>query len=308
MSVKNKKIAILGSQTPLGTELAKELIFRGADLIIIDENKETQKLTAEIEQFRPEIYINARLKNEGLSKHKQSPFSLMNDVITNELALSEILLSAGVRRIVNILPNCIYPQESQIPLEEHTLNTGPCEETVSYYAASKKLLYQQSLAARKELEVTTLNFITTAYFGPGDNFGPDAQVVPSLIKRFVTAKHEQRDSVEIWGTGKATRDFIYIRDLVCLIIDNLDTESLEPINLSFGSEIPIRELASLIQKHTKFQGKISWDSSKPEGSLRKALSSDKMRSLLQISQKTLLETALLETIEWYENEFRNKNP
>lgn len=292
-----KYLYIIGAETPLGIYFKKNLPQEYVDI------SQDEKPGVCVDYL-----INLRLKNVGLGGHKIKPFDFIADNLEHELSvIDRIVRTTKVKKIINILPNCIYPENEKQLLVEEDLWSGKCEEIVSYYAYSKKLLIHQSLAIEKQLSIDVQNFIVAAYYGPYDNFGGDSQVIPSLINKVLNAKESNLASIDVWGSGKAIREFIYVDDLAKMIINNLDSSAGSiPINLSRQAETTINDLVNILKELIGYQGKIIWDPSKPEGVLRKVLSAkighEKLN--LNLSHVTSLKEGLQKTIEWYKNEYQ----
>src|SRR6185503_10484326 len=215
--------------------------------------------------------------------------------------LMEHARRAGVRRFVGVGTICSYPKLTPVPFREEELWNGYPEETNAPYGLAKKMLLVQSQAYRQEYGYDAVNVLLVNLYGPGDNFDPEtSHVIPALIRKCVEAAEKGVPSLEVWGTGKATREFLYVEDAAEAIVRASErlTDS-EPVNLGAGREISIRALAEKIAALCGYQGKLVWDPSKPDGQPRRSLDVTRAEKLLGWTAETKLDEGLLRTIEWY---------
>jgi GDP-L-fucose synthase len=207
----------------------------------------------------------------------------------------------GVSKLVAVSSACAYPKQAPIPFREEHLWNGYPEDSNGPYGIAKRLLVLLAQTYRMQYGLNAISIIPTNLYGPGDNFDPDsAHVLPALIRKFVEATENGSDHVVVWGTGRATRDFLYVEDCAEGIV--LATERYnksDPVNLGTGSEVTIRELAEVIARLTRFRGRIVWDSTQPEGQPRRVLDTSLAQREFGFTARTPLEVGLRKTIQWF---------
>ena len=196
---------------------------------------------------------------------------------------------------------CAYPKFTPVPFNEDNLWDGYPEETNAPYGLAKKMLLVQSQAYRQQYGFNSIYLLPVNLYGPGDNFNPaSSHVIPALIKKFTDAKQDKKPFVDVWGTGQASREFLYVDDAARGII--LATEMYskpEPVNLGSGSEITIRDLVLLIQSLTGYSGKIRWDTTKPDGQPKRRLDVSRAKQEFGFTTEMPFREGLKRTIEWY---------
>jgi len=196
---------------------------------------------------------------------------------------------------------CCYPKYTPVPFKEENLWDGYPEETNAPYGLAKKMLLVQSQAYRQQYGFNSIFLMPVNLYGPGDNFDPkSSHVIPALIKKCIDAKENNDDHITVWGTGNASREFLYVEDVAKAII--LATEKYnkpDPVNFGAGFEIKIKDLVELIAKITEFKGKIVWDKTKPDGQPRRMLNTSRVEEEFGFKAKTGFEEGLKKAIEWY---------
>jgi GDP-L-fucose synthase len=197
---------------------------------------------------------------------------------------------------------CSYPKFTPVPFHEDDLWNGYPEETNAPYGVAKKMLLVQGQAYRQQYGFDVIHLIPVNLYGPGDNFDPaSSHVIPALIKKAVDARDAGHAYIEVWGTGSASREFLYVDDAAEGIVLGAERyDGAEPVNLGVGREITIRELVELIVRLTGFHGDVRWDASKPDGQPRRALDTSRAHELFDFAAKTSFEDGLRRTIAWYE--------
>jgi GDP-L-fucose synthase len=205
---------------------------------------------------------------------------------------------------------CAYPKLAPVPFKEEHLWAGYPEETNAPYGFAKKMLLVQAQAYRQQYGFNAIYLLSINLYGPRDNFAPaSSHVIPALIKKCVDAIEEGRDEIEVWGTGSASREFLYVEDAAEGIV--LATEKYdrpEPVNIGSGVEIAIRDLVTLIAELTGFDGRIVWDATKPDGQPRRCLDTSRAQKEFAFKAKTELREGLRWTIEWYLDQRRRARP
>ena len=215
--------------------------------------------------------------------------------------LMEVARQTGVSKFVAVGTICAYPKFTPVPFKEENLWDGYPEETNAPYGLAKKMLLVQSQAYRQQYGFNSIYLLPVNLYGPADNFDPHtSHVIPAIIRKCIEAIRENRNEIVLWGTGNPTREFLYVDDAAEAIL--LAAEKYnegDPVNLGSGQEISIRDLAYMISDLTGFQGKIVWDSSKPDGQPRRRLDIGRAHELFGFRASTPLKTGIRQTIDWY---------
>jgi len=313
INLKEKKILITGAHGFLGNQLVKNLTEkRGVP-------KENLYLpTAQELDLRKwencqksvkgqDVVIHLAAKVGGIGLNQEKPGELFYDNIIMGVQLIEAARQAGVEKTVIIGTVCSYPKFTPVPFKEENLWLGYPEETNAPYGLAKKMLLVQSQAYRQQYGFNSIYLMPVNMYGPGDNFDPrSSHVISALIKKVYDAQKEGKDYIEAWGTGKATREFLYVGDGAEGIASATENyEKPDPVNLGSGMEISIKDLAELICKLMDFKGEIRWDASKPDGQPKRCLSTLKAEKEFGFKAKTDFKEGLKRTIEWYrENPFK----
>lgn len=248
-----------------------------------------------------DIVIHLAAKVGGIGFNREYPATLFYDNSIMGIQLMEAARYEGVEKFVAIGTVCAYPKFTHVPFKEEDLWDGYPEETNAPYGLAKKMLLVQAQAYRKQYGFNAIYLLPVNLYGPRDNFHPEhSHVIPALIKKMVDAKFEGKKDVVIWGTGKPSREFLYVEDAAeGILLATEKYEKADPVNLGTGMETPIKELVSLIMELTEYEGKILWDTSKPDGQPRRCLETSKAKKEFGFEAKTNLKEGLRKTIEWY---------
>jgi GDP-L-fucose synthase len=304
----DKKILVTGGAGFLGSFVVEKLINeRNVDTenIRIPRSRDLdlriwENCVEAVEDMDIVIHLAARVG--GIGFNKKYPATLFYDNAMMGIQLMEAARQEGVEKFVAIGTVCGYPKYTQVPFKEEDFWGGYPEETNAAYGIAKKLLLVQAQAYREQYGFSAIYLLPVNLYGPRDNFDPErSHVVAALTKKMVDAKLNGRNEVVVWGTGKASREFLYVEDAAEGIV--LATEKYDkpdPVNIGAGKEIKISELVSLIVELTRYKGKILWDSSKPDGQPRRCLDTSKARTEFGFEAKTSFKEGLQKTIEWYE--------
>jgi GDP-L-fucose synthase len=248
-----------------------------------------------------DIVIHLAAKVGGIGFNEENPATLFYDNAIMGIQLIDAARCEGVQKLVVIGTVCAYPKFTTVPFREEDLWNGYPEETNAPYGIAKKILLVQAQAYRQQYGFKAIYLLPVNLYGPGDNFDPkSSHVIPALIKKMVDAKLEGKNEIVVWGTGNASREFLYVDDAaegILLATEKYDKP--EPINLGAGREILIRELVELIAKLVGYDGRISWDRSKPDGQPRRCLDTNKAKREFGFEAKTKLKDGLRKTIDWY---------
>jgi nucleoside-diphosphate-sugar epimerase len=251
---------------------------------------------------RPDVVIHLAAVVGGIGANRENPGRFFYENAIMGIELIEASRLAGVDKFVTIGTVCAYPKFTPVPFHEDDIWDGYPEETNAPYGLAKKMLLVQGQAYRAQYGMNVIYLIPVNLYGPGDNFDPNSShVIPALIKKCVDAREAGDPFIEVWGTGSASREFLYVDDAaegIALGADRYDGE--DPVNLGVGHEITIRELVETIVRLTRFEGELRWDASKPDGQPRRALDTSRARERFGFVAATSFEDGLRATIEWYE--------
>lgn len=251
-----------------------------------------------------EIVIHLAANVGGIGYNREFPATLYDDNILMGTFMMMAARAAGVKKYVALATICAYPKFTPVPFKEEDLWNGYPEETNAPYGLAKKMQLVQSQAYRSQYKFNSICLFPVNLYGPGDNFDPkSSHVIPALIKKFVDAEKNSDNEVVVWGTGTASREFLYVEDAASGIIQATEKyDKSDPVNLGAGFEITIKDLADLIKKHTGFKGKIVWDKTKPNGQPRRMLDTTRAKKEFDFEAVTSFDVGLKKTIEWYKNQ------
>jgi len=298
-------ILITGGSGFLGKHVTKLLsdnitIPRSAEYDLTKESH-VKKL---LNDKKPNIIIHLAAAVGGIGINQQKPGTFFYKNLMMGTLLLENARTHNVEKFIAVGTICAYPKHTPIPFKESDLWNGYPEETNAPYGLAKKMMLVQSQSYREEFGYNSIYLLPVNLYGPGDNFNPkSSHVIPAIIKKCVDAKRQNARSITCWGTGNATREFLYVEDAARAII--LATEkynSSEPMNIGSGKEISIKNLVELIAELSGYDGQIIWDKSKPDGQPRRCLDTTKAKEEIGFVAKTDFKVGLKKTIDWYENE------
>jgi len=238
----------------------------------------------------------------GIGYNRKYPGKVFySNMMMNTLTM-EYARRAGVKKFIGIGSVCSYPKFSPVPFKEDDLWNGYPEETNATYGLAKKMMLVQGQAYRQEFDFNAIHLLMINLFGPGDNFDlENSHVIAALIREFLEAKETNQPEVEAWGTGKASREFLYVEDAAkAIVLAASDYNQPEPVNIGAGCETTIKDLMELIVKLTGYKGKVVWNTSKPDGQPRRCLETSRAAKF-GFKSETSLEIGLKKTIDWYLN-------
>lgn len=238
----------------------------------------------------------------GIGANKKNPGRYFYDNAVMGIELIEQARQYDVDKMTILGTICAYPKHTPVPFSEEDLFDGYPEETNAPYGIAKKALLTQSRAYRKQWNFNSIYLLPVNLYGPRDDFDLEtSHVIPAIIRKCIEARERGDDSITAWGTGKPTREFLYVKDAAEGILDATERyNSSDPVNLGSGEEISIRELVETISEETGFGGTIKWDTSKPDGQPRRKLDTSRAKERLGWEAETGFREGLRETINWYE--------
>lgn len=301
-----KRITVTGGAGFLGSHVVSKLRESGSQNIFVPRSKDydlvdNNDVKRLYRDARPDIVIHLAGRVGGIGANKQNPGKFFYDNLMMGVQMMEQGRLAGIEKFVAIGTICAYPKFTPVPFKEKDLWNGYPEETNAPYGLAKKMLLVQAQAYRQQYGFNAIYLLPVNLYGPGDNFDPDkSHVIPALIKKCLDAIESGKQEVVVWGTGKPTREFLYVEDAAeAIVLATQKYDKPEPVNIGSGFEISIKELANLIARLTGFKGRIVWDTTKPDGQPRRRLDTSKAEIEFGFKAKTKFEEGLRRTIEWY---------
>jgi GDP-L-fucose synthase len=305
-SLQGKRIAVTGGGGFLGSVVVAKLRERGCkDIFVVRKRDYDLVKASDVERLyadaRPEVVIHLAAVVGGIGANRENPGRYFYENIMMGVQLIEGARLNRVEKFIQIGTICAYPKFTPVPFKEDDLWNGYPEETNAPYGVAKKALLVQCQAYRDQYGFNGIYLLPVNLYGPKDNFDPNtSHVIPALIKKFLVAEERGEPEVEVWGTGAATREFLYVDDAaegIVLAAEKYDGR--EPVNLGSGMEISIKELAELIKRETGYKGRLVWDTSKPDGQPRRALDVTRAEELFGFKARVDFVEGLRRTIEWY---------
>lgn len=302
----DKKVMVTGGAGFLGLHLVRKLKERGCRDIFVPRSAHYDLVSMEgveraYEDADPQIVIHLAAVCGGIQDNSKRPGTHFYNNLMMGVQAMEVGRRRGIEKFVALGTVCAYPKFAPIPFDEDDLWDGYPEETNAAYGLAKKMYLVQSQAYRQQYGFNSIFLLPANLYGPGDDFNPEtSHVIPALIKKCFDAMEQGAEFIEVWGTGKATREFLYVEDAAegILLATELYNRS-DPINLGCDSETSIKNLVELIVELTGFKGEIRWDPSKPDGQPRRRVSAKRAKAEFGFQCTTQLEDGLRKTIELY---------
>jgi GDP-L-fucose synthase len=298
---------VTGGAGFLGSAVTRRLRESGATEIFVPKLEDYDlRKQADIDRAladgRPDLVIHLAAVVGGIGANRENPGRFFYDNAIMGIQLIEQARLAGVAKFLTVGTVCLYPKFTPVPFHEDDIWDGYPEETNAPYGLAKKMLLVQSQAYRDQYGFNAIYLIPVNLYGPGDNFNPESShVIPALIKKCIDARERGDAFIEAWGTGSASREFLYVDDAARgIVLAAEDYDGRDPVNLGVGSEITIRDLTELIARLTGFSGEVRWDPTKPDGQPRRALDTSRARERFGFTAATPFEVGLRQTIDWYE--------
>lgn len=301
-----RRVTVTGGAGFLGKHLVRKLQERGCKNVFVPLIEEYNLVRLEdirrmCDDSNPDTVIHLAAVVGGIGANREHPGKFFYENLMMGVQLMEEGRLRGIEKFVAIGTICAYPKFTPVPFKEENLWDGYPEETNAPYGLAKKMLLVQSQAYRKEYGFNSIFLLPVNLYGPGDNFDPESShVIPGLIRKCVEAVENGDDQIVVWGTGKASREFLYVEDAAegILLATEFYNES-EPVNLGAGFEITIAELVKMIAELTGFKGKIVWDTSKPDGQPRRRLDTSLAKTLFGSEAKVAFAEGVRKTIAWF---------
>ena len=310
INLKNKRILVTGGKGFLGKTLIPLLQAEGAETITFSSKDYDLRIEENVkrlfEDTKPEIVIHLAVDGGGIGYMRHNPGSVLyNNLMMNTL-IQHYANKNKAEKFVGIGTVCSYPKIVEAPFKEESLWEGYPEETNAAYGLSKKMMMVQSQGYKQQYGFNTIHLLVVNLYGPHDDFDlENSHVIPALIRKFVEAKNLLKENVTLWGTGNASREFLYVEDAAkAIILATKKYHKPEPINIGSGCETRIKELAETIKEEINYKGELVWDTSKPDGQPKRFLDVSKAKQKLGFFANTNLKEGLRKTIDWYT---RHKN-
>lgn len=311
----NKRVCVTGGAGFLGRVVCARLRDQGADDLFVPRSEDYDLTRQEdvarlFDDAAPEVVIHLAAEVGGIGANRKRPGRFFYANLAMGLHLIEQARATGVEKFVQIGTVCAYPKHCETPFRESDLWEGYPEETNAAYGVAKRSLGVMLEAYRNEYDLNGIYLIPVNLYGPGDDFDPQSShVIPALIRRFREAVDDAKRVVTCWGSGRVSREFLFVEDAADAIVTAAAIHNdSKPINLGTGREIAIADLASLIAELTGFKGAIEWDTSQPDGQPRRQLDTSRAHTLLNWTPKIDLEEGLRQTIEWWRQESSRLQP
>lgn len=314
IDISSQRIVITGGAGFLGKHLQKELVSRGVKTEnMLIPHIEDYDLTAEADVIRmyddmkPDIVIHLAAEVGGIGANRENPGRFFYANMAMGMHLIEHARKRKLKKFVQIGTVCAYPNLTPVPFKEENLWNGYPEVTNAPYGIAKKALLVMLQAYRQQYGLSGIYLLPVNLYGPGDNFDlQTSHVIPALIRKFCTAVDEGADEVVVWGTGSASREFFYVTDAAkAIAIATEKFDGPEPVNLGAGFEITIRDLAEKIKQITGFAGRLTWDTTKPDGQPRRCLDTSRAKEMFGFQAETDFDKGLKSTVDWWRKQDRS---
>ena len=305
---KNQKVIVTGGAGFLGSHVV-QLLQQNDATIVVPRKKdfdllEKSNIVELLRVFNPTMVIHLAATVGGIGANREHPGKFFYENAIMGIELIEQCRKFNIPKVVIIGTICAYPKIIPVPFKESDLWCNYPEETNAPYGIAKKALLVQCQAYRQEYGLNSIYLLPVNLYGPRDNFNPDSShVIPALIKKCIEAKNAGTQNITVWGTGQATREFLYAEDAAeGIVLASEHYNKADPVNLGSGQEISIKILAETIARLTNYHGEIIWDTTKPDGQPRRCLDINRAQQEFNFTAKTNFETGLLKTIQWYEQQ------
>jgi GDP-L-fucose synthase len=301
-----RTVLVTGGAGFLGAHVVRNIQDQGCQAVVVPRShdfdlREKASIIRLLEQARPDLVLHLAATVGGIGANRRYPGQFFYDNAIMGLQLMEQARRFGVEKFVAIGTVCAYPKFTPVPFRETDLWNGYPEETNAPYGLAKKMLLVQAQAYRQEYGFNAIYLLPVNLYGPGDNFDPEtSHVIPALIRKCLEAVERGQEEVVVWGTGQASREFLYVEDAAEAIVLAAEHYSdPAPVNLGSGLEVSIKELVELIADLTGFKGRLVWDTTKPDGQPRRSLDTTRAEQAFGFHASTDFREGLKRTIDWY---------
>lgn len=305
-SLADKRIVVTGGAGFLGSFVVEELARVGCGQVFVPRStsydlRRADAIARLMRDARPQVVIHLAAVVGGIGANRENPGRFFYENLMMGVELMEQARLSAVEKFVAVGTVCAYPKFTPVPFREDDLWHGYPEETNAPYGLAKKMLLVQAQAYREQYGFNAIYLLPVNLYGPRDTFDPArSHVIPALIKKCVDAIEAGAPQIEVWGTGSASREFLYVEDCArAIVLAAAHFDGREPVNLGAGREITIRDLAQLIARLTGFKGEIMWDPSKPDGQPRRCLDVSRAAREFGFRAAVDFEEGLRRTIDWY---------
>ena len=302
----NRRVCVTGGAGFLGSFVLEKLKERGAGEIFVPHFEKYNlvdpvDVERVLDDARPDVIIHLAAHVGGIGANRLHPAEFFYDNLMMGVQLMHQAWKRGVEKFVAIGTVCAYPKFTPVPFREDDLWNGYPEETNAPYGLAKKMLLVQSQAYRQQYGFNSIFLLPVNLYGPRDNFDLESShVIPALIRKCVEAQESGQKTIEVWGDGSPTREFLYVEDAAEAIVMAAENyNGSDPVNLGSGNEISIKDLANLIKKTTGYEGQLVWDASKPNGQPRRGLDTSRAEAYFGFKARTSFEVGLQKTVSWY---------
>ena len=299
-------MVVTGGAGFLGARVVQRLITLGASEVFVPRSINYNLVNAEdsirlLKDAKPNIVMHLAAKVGGIGDNKLHPAEYFYENLMMGVQLFHSCWQEQIEKFVCVGTVCSYPKYANTPFREDELWNGYPEETSAPYGLAKKMLLVQSQTYREQYGFNSINLLPANLFGPGDNFDEaTSHVIPALIRKCFNAKNQNKNEVEVWGTGTASREFLFVDDAAMGIVSAAEFyNQSEPVNLGSGEETTIKSLASKIAIATGYEGKFVWDSSKPDGQPRRKLDTSRALKEFGFHAQTKIDDGLKKMADWY---------
>ncbi|WFN36780.1 GDP-L-fucose synthase [Methanomicrobium antiquum] len=306
----NKSVLVTGGAGFLGTNVVEKLKAKGCNNIFVPRSKdynlvEKEDISRVYSDSNPDIVIHLAANVGGIGANMACPGEFFYNNLMMGVQLLEEARKCDIKKFVAIGTVCAYPKYTPVPFKEDDIWNGYPEETNAPYGLAKKMLLVQSQAYRAQYGYNSIFLLPVNLYGPGDNFDPaTSHVIPALIRKCIEAKEQGKDEIVVWGTGSASREFLYVEDCAeAIVLASEKYNKSSPVNIGSGMEISVKDLVHLISRLIGFKGDIVWDKTKPDGQPRRCLDVSRAKDEFGFTAKMGFEEGLKKTIEWYETKY-----